>query len=352
MGDSMNIITLTHPDIHRPGMLEICGRSLIQNAELPKGIPWFIVCNGTSPELKDAVHKLESDYRGVLEIIPVFKAENEGPGIGVNLCNEISEDFEYTLFLEGDWMTLSSEDSGQPRNWLPLSIQLLDEQRDVDAVYLRRFICDIDSRQTGIQTHYLGAFRFGCVDQPGPGVPMNYFVADIPAYTNNPLLRRNSAFYKKGVFPLCELRDAEGNPTEFKGNLDWGRAENNASDALRDNHGSLRMAILSWGVLSHIETTPIQGSYRIKPVKDSGCGKFYFGASTCKYGYFRVRDGFCALCKGHTPGNRMADTFKDEGVFLAELDLLKGKSPTKEELLSFLRSWNDNPTRPLEDLVL
>ena len=53
---------------------------------------------------------------------------NNGVGYGINRLNDLSIDYEYSLFLEGDWITLPKQYTNQDKNWLIRSLELMDKE--------------------------------------------------------------------------------------------------------------------------------------------------------------------------------------------------------------------------------
>ena len=55
---------------------------------------------------------------------------------------------EYTLFLEGDWITLPKNIAGFDSEWLNRSLEMM-EANDIEQIQLRKYQHDIDNRQFG-----------------------------------------------------------------------------------------------------------------------------------------------------------------------------------------------------------
>lgn len=347
MEKGLNIVSLTHLAPRRAQLLDLCIRSFLKNTTIPEGnLQWTIYCNSYDDEFKHVLRDLQADSHGRINILPVYGDRNEGLGAGVNKCNELSAGFEYTLFLEADWLCMEPEESGQPRNWLVSAINLLDEESDVDAVYLRRYFCDIDSRQTGLHSHYKNLVR-PVSEREG----LRYFVSDFRSYTNNPLVRRNSSFYNKGIFPLVEQYATSGIPMEHKGSEKWGLCEIEAERRMEREGIDLRMAVLNWGLFVHIENATLDG-YSVRLVNE-GCRKdpTARGYTGCKWGYLRMSDHFCARCqKGYAP-HELDLVFKDEGYFLQEIEKAKEAGAPRQDIEAILNKWNADPMRPVSEIV-
>lgn len=339
----LNISTLIHPAPRRAQLLDQCVRSVLAHTDIPWKLRWTIYCNGTSEELRNIIVQLGADFRDRVSIVGVFGGENRGLGFGINQANVQCEGDCYTLLLEGDWFCLHPDDSGQPRTWLIDSINLLDREPDVDAVYLRRYYCDIDSRQTGLHSHYQHLVR------PPRKEGIRYFVSDFRSYTNNPLVRRNQRFYDKGIFPLFEPWE-KGEPQEFKGNEKWGLCEIEAERMMEKQKIDLRMAVLNWGVFTHIENSQIEDDRIV--VQNPGCGKAAHGAAGCKWGYYDMAPHFCALCQEGFLPHQLDRVFAREGHFLQEVEALKEAHAPREAFDELMLKWNSNPTRPRSEIDL
>lgn len=204
---------------------------------------------------------------------------NTGCGIGVNAANNMVREFEYVLFLENDWTHISEKESGASKEWLHECVDLLETNK-TDYIFLRRFRHDNETRFHQWQNIFSTA---GQVD--GNFIEYNNF-----PYSNNPHIRRNNALYDAQVLPLKEFTDNNGNPTEHKGNKDWGRAE-------IETKRVLRTMLYKFGMFCHeCEKSP-------ENINIIGCGNFErCGASTCKYGFLDFRanssryGNFCDVC--------------------------------------------------------
>jgi hypothetical protein len=308
------IATLTHAAPGRAKMLEQTVTSLLAHTEVQDKPDWYIYCNGYSEELRDTVRTLTDRFSSQVRFIVEFSPTNQGVGTGINCLNALTAEYEYTLFLEGDWACLHAEDSGQPTAWLGAALDLMRTEPEVDACYLRRFVDPIDSRQTGIQFWYQHLLRADTSSNPG----LRYFICRCPVYTNNPLLRRNAAFHEKGVFPLVQM------PNETRGNPDWGQAESRASTHLQQTGGALNLAILYWGVFVHIDNARRALDLETLRVRHSSpdlCGHFNHGASTCRWGFLEnTQPHFCATCRRDMEPHQLEEVFRNEGAILRALE--------------------------------
>lgn len=335
MSTRLNIATLTHDAPGRAVMLEKTVESFLAHTTLPCEVVWYVYCNGVSTELQGVIQRLTRDHGQQVTFVTVLDQVNRGVGYGINRLNDICARSEYTLFLEGDWLCLHSDDSGQPTDWLTRCINLLAERPDLDCCYLRRFVSPVDSRQTGLQAWYSRLER-PVSDECG----LRHFTIRLPVYTNNPLLRRNQAFYGKDVFPLMEYFDRE-QPLELKGNPEWGRAEMEACDRLSRKGQHLLTAVLAWGVFVHSESTEglLNRSTMRMSASPNLCGHFRCGKSACRWGYFNEQFHVCALCQRDKSEDQLWHIFRDEMGFLARYD----QAQTDEDRRRLIKAANPHP---------
>jgi len=198
-----------------------------------------------------------------------------GCGPGVNRANEMVKEFEYTFFLESDWLLMREEESGVPKTWMDECLEFMQTGK-CDYLYLRRFAHNDEAmfHDYGFVMHFSG-------EQDGKFLQINKFM-----YSNNPHLRRTKALYDSGTLPVPEFLAPDGTGLEKKENKQfWGKAEHAAPQPPN-------IWFRVWGMFLH-ESEPI-ASDKIKPV---GCGYYGpYGCSTCKYGFIQFNHGFCPLC--------------------------------------------------------
>lgn len=278
------IQTLTHDAKSRDLFLERTVTSFIENTTIPESaknkngkIDWFIRINGSSPQLESVILSLQSKYAHKVDF-SVYFGNNVGVGAGINFLNDLCMEYEYVLFLEGDWQCLPEERTEIANNWLQTSISILDEDQGVHQVFLRRYTSDSEDRQHGMadwinETNLIGEFSKVWVKE---GIP--YLKLEKHCYTNNPTIRRLKTYFDLEVFPLKEYYDSKGNPTEIKGLDDWGKAEMEAYDK-PSNLGSYW---LRFGNFVHIDH--LDGLWN------------HLGCQSCKYGFYSTNDWFCLGC--------------------------------------------------------
>jgi len=342
------ILTLTHESHNRPIYLKDTIESFLNNTEYDQIIDWFIYINKTNQEFVTICNELIDKYKGRVDFKVVHSNINNGVGYGINRLNDLSIDYEYSLFLEGDWRCMSSDVSGQPKTWLKTSLELLDENQDTDAVFLRRYINDYESRSTGI----FGTYSVeNCKIQLKDG--LKYFIVPINLYTNNPLIRRNKYFYDNKTFPLQEFFDSNGNPTELKIDEviynDWGQAEIKAQPVNKN----IKYIMLMWGNFCHMDHMSDfdKNTQRfLIHESNSGCKKYKYGQSTCKFGYFNIFPHFCTLCSTTISDLELEKMFARESYLLDTLEINKN-TWTREQKIQFVKDQNLNPETDLDQFI-
>lgn len=231
------IASLTHDAVGRGRALYLTYASFYRNTNWKGELEVHLFVNGQSDELSDAIEKIKTEFCDTTKekyfslSIHVSEA-NLGCSIGVNSINEITKEFEYVLFLEGDWICYDVD-----KNWLHDSLDLLKSHQDIDMIYLRMFENSYKIRHHGAQWAMKGV----SLSQLETGIFRN--IQD-PIYTNNPMLRRNKRFFDTGILPLPEI------PNETHESENWGKAENDTENAPR---GILNAVYYRYGVFIHYD---------------------------------------------------------------------------------------------------
>ena len=349
MNKKFCILTLTHESSNRHIYLKETVEYFLKNTEYDEMLEWYIYINKTNEHFINVCDELIKLYKHRVDFKIIHSNVNNGVGYGINRLNEISLDYKFSLFLEGDWICIDSETGGQPKTWLKSSIKILEENKDVDAVFLRRYMNDYESRSTGIWAHYYTQnARVQQIDN------LKYFIVPINAYTNNPLVRRNKLFFDKGIFPLSEFFTPEGVPTELKTDDitgdSWGQAEMNA---YKYANKKSKYAMVLWGMFCHIDN---MGDFDVSTrsfIADSlrqGCKKYEYGKSKCKFGYFSIAPHFCSICGTEVSQLNLEKMFERESLFLNKLDENR-ENWSHEQKISFVKQQNPNPECDVENFT-
>ena len=281
------IVTLTHNDINRDVYLKKTIDSFINNTDFDGIIDWYIHCNGDNELIYDVVKNAKDTYVSKINFHYSSSPINMGCGVGINFLNSLVMDYEYVLFLEGDWICLPSEISGHI-DWLRDSLNYLEENKNISQLLLRRFISDYDDRQYGLG-YWIREDNIRKIDR----LKNEYFHLVKKEYVNNPYIRRNKDFYEKGILPLNEYFNEDGTPAEIKGNPLWGQAEIQA-----EHRGySIESSYLALGNMVHCETWEFYEKYDELINNVPTCKKYLnTGKSGCKYGFFFPTKMFCEIC--------------------------------------------------------
>lgn len=280
------IATLTHNDTRREHFLQLTVETLLQSTNIP-AIDWYIHCNGYNQNIISVVEQLKTTYQDKVNFTFTYSDINKGVGAGINALNSFLLDYEYTLFLEGDWITLPEHISGHAE-WFNSCITYLDTHSYIDQILLRRYLNDVDDRQYGYG-YWINKRNIKNIT-----ITDNRFIELVKRdYTNNPHIRRNQTYYNLGIFPLKEFYDADGNPTEIKGKTDWGQAEIQA-ESKGHNLGS---SYLAFGNMVHADQWKFNNNWTDVVTNITACNKYDEpGASKCKYGYLFPEERFCGVC--------------------------------------------------------
>lgn len=271
--DKFCISTLTHNGENRDIFLEMTIDTFINNTNI-SNIDWYILINGDSKLIEDKINFIIKKYKDLINFIIIKNEKNLGVGVGINILNEYTKKYEYVLFLEGDWITLNEEISDINKEWLNKCINFLNYNTEIDQIYLRRYLNDIDDRQ----------FGYGYWIKPENILKDkdNFLFLKVKDYTNNPTIRRNKKFYDLEIFPLKEYFDENNNPTEIKGEKDWGQAEINVGE----NSKLLKTVYLKFGNFVHIDHF----------ITYKNVTKCFINDKTCKYGFLFPIKNFCLGC--------------------------------------------------------
>lgn len=278
------VCTLTHSTKGRGEALRYTIKTFMDDY-IHTPFEWFIWVNITDDDINETLEWAKKEYEGRVHFNIHISDKNLGPGGGINRLNELSKAYEYSFFIEGDWITVPHRVSGFSHHWIQNSINFLERNPDIDHVQLRRYLDDLDDRQYAIAPW----IRPENVERIEEG-ENRFVVMKERMYTNTPCLRKMSAYYAKGVFPLNEYYDADGNPTEHKGNPAWGQAELSAHD--------MKAAWLEFGNFLHFEDWQYKDNWDQYLEDKFGCGVYdNIGPNRCKYGYMVPGHFFCAVCE-------------------------------------------------------
>ena len=325
------ICTLTHNAPDRAEALETTIRSFSKSYNGPK-LKWFILVNVTNKDIDKVLKEAVDLYSNQFDFDIQINTSNTGPGAGINKLNRMSEGYEYSLFLEGDWICVPNLITGFSDNWLQNSVKLLEENPEIDQLQLRRYLDDLDDRQYG----------YGYWVKPeNVKEEINngdrFVILNKREYVNTPTIRRMSTYFKKGVFPLKEHYDSNGKSLEIKGNEEWGMAEINACETAK-----LNGAWLKFGNFVHFEHFPVREDWDLWINKNTGCNKFKMpGKNSCKYGYMFTTESFCAVCEKDTD---YTDLERHSQLWIQDVLGLFDTKMSDEEIFTKMENMTKNPT--------
>jgi glycosyltransferase involved in cell wall biosynthesis len=284
------VCTLTHNAEDRAAALRYTISSFLENYKGSK-FEWFIVVNITNDDINKVLEDIVKKYDSIVQFNIKINDKNLGPGGGINMLNDMSRAYEYSLFIEGDWMMAPSWVTGE-NDWIQNSIKLLEKDKDISTIHYRRYLDDLDDRQYGF-SYWLDPKNVEGVEHINGD---SFVVLKKREYTNNPIMRRMSHLYDRGIFPLNDYLNEDGSSKEIKGNDEWGRAEILAMG--KSNELGMKGAWFQYGLFVHVEDWKYKDNWSDYTADEFGCGVHGFKAhNRCKYGYLTPAHYFCGMCE-------------------------------------------------------
>jgi hypothetical protein len=324
------ICTLTHNAPDRASALKLTIKTFAESF-VGSRFKWFVLINVTNPDIDKVIEEAIKSYCDLIDFEIHINIKNTGPGAGINQLNRLSKDYKYSLFLEGDWMCIPNNITGFTGGWLYNSVKLLDENPKIDQVQFRRYLDDLDDRQYGY-SYWITPDNVEKEVYNGE----TFVILKEREYVNTPTLRRMSAYYDKGIFPLKEHYDTNGNSLEIKGNDEWGMAEINACET-----GKLNGAWLKFGNFVHYEHFPIKENWDLWINSNKGCNSFKsIGKNSCKYGYMFFTESFCAICSKNTD---YTDLERHSKVWIEDVLGMFDKNLTDDEVILSMIQMTEDP---------
>lgn len=204
---NLAIAFLVHDEVDSAHTALSTLNAFFKYTNIPDGTDVYVVINGHNTDVEDVIELFIKAYEPKVNFIIHQFEENLGCSSGVNHLANLTKEYEYTFFLERDWILLDST----RRDWLTNAIDALEHTQS-DIIYFRRLISSLEARQYYGKAPFIlkNKFLFGGV---------LYRETSMHIYTNNPHLRRNSSFFNAGVLPLPEVL------FETKHSHQWGAAE-------------------------------------------------------------------------------------------------------------------------------
>lgn len=184
----------------------------------PEKIDWVVFVQGCTD---DFVNKIKESCVAIdnLQVKVVSNAENLGLSKGMNRLHNLVKEYEYTLFLEDDWVLFPTEYNP---SWLKACYDFLIEQSSVSTLALRRYKDEHEKYQYGWTrsipyTNFTRTNNFnyeskmkGSTILTKGGLTFQH-IPDF-LFTMNPHIRKNSDYVKCGALPLIDIYDAVINP--------------------------------------------------------------------------------------------------------------------------------------------
>lgn len=261
------------------------GRSLYGTyAQFYKNTNWngplevHLFLNGSNEEIANALEKIESEFCDSTKekyfVLSLYESDkNLGCSIGINSINAITQNYEYVLFLEGDWICYTDD-----KDWLEKSLNFMENRTDVDMIYLRLLRNSFKIR------HHSGYWALE-KDSIMQLENSDFRSISSPIYTNNPMIRRNARFFDTGILPLPEIEN------EVHGSDNWGKAE---IDIESKPKGILNGYYYKFGVFIHYDYKDDfndDGTFKLR--NPLYCPLF----DKCKFGFIEdMEPVFCVGC--------------------------------------------------------
>jgi GT2 family glycosyltransferase len=206
--------------------------SVIQNTNL-ENIHWCIFAQGCSEEFHTQIREYFKEKQPTLHLYT--NPENLGFSKGCNRIWQIAEQNELALFIEDDWTLAEQTDPF----WLKKSIQLMNDRKEIDVIFMRKYMSDTEKWQYGWTRHipyhaFQGRLHFNYAEQMKSTTPFDYRGHNfhkIPEFmfTTNPCLIRTLSYKKTHVYPLYEMNDKNNAFEEWKDSssatIEWGWSE-------------------------------------------------------------------------------------------------------------------------------
>jgi len=318
------ISTLTHNSHGRKELLKNTIELFLKNTE--GNFDWFVLVNSSNESWEILAQEITTQYSDRINFKFYHSSVNLGPGGGINKLNNLTKDYKYTLFLEGDWYHTSQQSTNLPKNWVQLLIQYMDQNPITDQILLRKYLHDTDDRMYGYG-YWISKNNVEKIEEYN-GLKLIHLVKK--EYTNNPVIRRNSSFYSNEIFPLEEHIGEDGNSLEVKGNEKWGIAEIKA-----EHKGfALKSLYLAFGAFVHGD------GFGFGDHDHTGCGD-------CIYGLLKPVPEWCAMC----PSDVDFTNFENhQQKYERWHGLQHEKNLTKNQKLDLARTLIDNHRYSLEEI--
>lgn len=280
-----SIAILTHDAPDRAEALKYTLWSLASSTDL-SGIDIHVFFDHYNNDMLTVLQDFFAENQ-LLEVGHLHLNENSeinGCGKSVNWVWEATKNYEYTLFLEGDWVLLPQYSN----TWLKDLIALMDSCPNVASTFLRHFRCDYEMRQYNAVLHWhnpanrLEEFRFGNGNQ------LIYRITD-GIYTNNPHLRRNSMYEKLEILPLNIYDEAD-----TKESINWSKPEQDAENKLR----GAEIFVIPDGLFEHYEYSLDKNEFTYNDKIMLEAHTVYCpNGLTCRFGFQQENRKYCKACQ-------------------------------------------------------
>lgn len=229
--------------------------AFIENTKF-NNLDFFVYAQGCTPEYIENLQKIKHPEINFKYII---KEKNIGLTPALNELNSMVKEYKYVLFLEDDWICITKN-----KGWLKDSLQLLESNKDISTVFLRKYFDDKEKWHYGwtrtIPYHcHKHKDNFNYEKKMAGSNVVKVGVSEfqhIPTFlfTNNPCIRRNDDYYRVGAYPFPHYDDIKNNRDQWIGPKtsnapNWGWAEAVTMEKIRD----LTAYYIKDGIFGHHE---------------------------------------------------------------------------------------------------
>lgn len=217
---------------------------------------WVILAQGCSKGFVQRLEKWIAQHTcEQLSVKLIVWAVNQGLSMGVNELAYQTEECKYVLHIEDDFALLPPDITNCDQDWLSTCCDFMDQHSDVASLFLRQYATDQEkhlygwTRNISYRNHRFAKDNFHwsqkiklnrCLENPLLFGGMKFEHIPHFLFTFNPVLRRNTSYEQKQVFPVPTKQDAvAGRSKEWKATREdaapeWGHTEAMTMEKTRD----------------------------------------------------------------------------------------------------------------------
>lgn len=235
-------------------------RSFINNTNFDD-LDFYVYAQGCTDEYISELKSIVHPSINKINFHWIIKKENKGLTYALNELNEAVKDYEYSLFLEDDWICVTEN-----KEWMNDSITFLETNKDVSTLFLRKWCSDGEKHIYGWNRtieYFIhknkGNFNYENKMKDSEKFTVNSTIFQhIPEYlySNNPNIHSNKDYYRTGIFPFIPHEDIKDSFSDWdssnssdKTTACWGHSEAYSME----KHLGLKAYYVDNGVFAHYE---------------------------------------------------------------------------------------------------